>query len=95
MQTLVIVIFGYRDAAYSVSPIADVFTKGFDDGSQDMSVKIGMGVGFGVEVGALVDVGQRVDVGLTVAVGLTGVGVSEITVLLQPARNKVIVSKKI
>lgn len=78
-----------------MSPIADVFIKGFDDGSQEISVKIGTGVGIGVEVGALVDVSQRVEVGLTVTVDLIGAGVGEITALLQPARNNVIVSKEI
>ncbi len=87
MHTLAIGIFGYSDAAYSVSPIAGGFAKGLDTGSQVMSVKIGTIVAVAVSDGALVNAG------VTVEVRSTWAGVGE-TTERQPVRNKVIINNK-
>ena len=88
MQTLFIVIFGYSDAAYSVLPIAEVLTKGFDDGSQEISVKTGAMVAGMAGVGVLVRVVENVEV------GSIRVGAGEITEL-QLVSNSAISSNKL
>ena len=55
-------MFGNRDAENSVSPIAEVLTKGFDDGSQNISVKIGTVVASAVGDGVLVSEGVNVEI---------------------------------
>ena len=55
LQTLEIVMFGYSDAANSVSLIDEGFTKGFDDASQDISVKIGTVAPDAVVVGEITE----------------------------------------
>jgi len=87
-QTLVIVIFGYSDAPYSLSLIAGGLTKGFEDGSQAISVKTGTLVAVAVRGRVLV----RVDI--NVEATSSCLGVDEVTEL-QPARNRMIVSNEI
>jgi hypothetical protein len=71
-----------------VSPIAEVLTKGFDDGSQEMSVKTGTMVAGIVEIGTLVGVSANVEVGsICVRVGKTEE--------LQPASNNAISNNKL
>jgi len=72
-----------------VSFIVGVFTKGLDDGSQDISVRIGTIVAVAVGDGVLVCEGVKVEEGTSC------VGVGKITVLLQPARKNVIISEEI
>lgn len=72
-----------------MSPIVGVFTKGLDDGSQDISVRIGAIVAVAVGDGVLICEGVKVEEGSSCG------GVGKITVLLQLARNNVIISKEI